>query len=103
VDHPSCSKTHAVVQFKLGSSKQQLEVAAEAQMSDDDPVAARIPVWPYVVDLKSTNGTFLNGDRLESERYVQLKHGDIIKFGTSTREYVIIDSTRGESEKLAAV
>ncbi len=41
------------------------------------PTRAKLPpllVWcrPYIMDLGSTNGTFLNGERLEAERYYEL-------------------------------
>ena len=42
------------------------------------------------MDLDSTNGTKLNGERIESARYYELKHKDIVKFGTSTRDYVVM-------------
>jgi len=35
----------------------------------------------FVKDLKSTNGTYLNGQRLEAEKVYSLKQGDIIKIG----------------------
>ena len=33
----------------------------------------RLFLRPYVMDLESTNGTLLNGERLESARYIELK------------------------------
>ena len=42
------------------------------------------------MDLESTNGTFLNGERIEAARYYELKHGDVVKFGGSTRDYVVM-------------
>jgi smad nuclear-interacting protein 1 len=42
------------------------------------------------MDLKSTNGTVLNGERLEPERYYELLPKDVITFGESSREYVIL-------------
>jgi pSer/pThr/pTyr-binding forkhead associated (FHA) protein len=42
------------------------------------------------MDLGSTNGTFLNGKRLESARFYELLPQDVVKFGESTREYVFI-------------
>ena len=36
--------------------------------------------------------TFLNGERIESARYYELKGTDMLKFGTSTREYVLVDA-----------
>ena len=45
---------------------------------------------PYVMDLNSTNGTFLNGKRIEGARFYELLPQDVLKFGESTREYVLI-------------
>jgi len=42
------------------------------------------------MDLESTNGTFLNGVRIDSARYYQLIKGDVLTFGASTREYVLL-------------
>jgi smad nuclear-interacting protein 1 len=43
------------------------------------------------MDLNSTNGTHLNGDRIEPQRYYELLEKDTIKFGMSTREYVLLN------------
>ena len=74
--HPSCSGQHAVVQFRLKILK-------------DDLDEVRV-ILPYVMDLESTNGTFLNGERLAPARYVELREKDMLKFGSSSREYVLI-------------
>ena len=74
--HPSCSGQHAVLQFRLKILK-------------DDLDEVRV-VLPYVMDLESTNGTFLNGERLAPARYVELREKDMLKFGSSSREYVLI-------------
>ena len=74
--HPSCSGQHAVLQFRLKVLK-------------DDLDEVRV-VLPYVMDLESTNGTFLNGERLAPARYVELREKDMLKFGSSSREYVLI-------------
>lgn len=76
-DHPSCSKQHAVLQFRR----------MEKEGSDGMPTQV---VRPYVMDLGSVNGTFINSERIESERYYELLEQDMIKFGNSTREYVLL-------------
>ena len=45
---------------------------------------------PYVIDLDSRNGTQLNGVRLEPKRYYEMRKGDMLLFGASTREYVLM-------------
>lgn len=45
----------------------------------------------YIMDLESTNGTILNGNKLEGRRYVEILPKDILKFASSTREYVFMN------------
>ena len=47
-------------------------------------------VRPYLLDLGATNGTFLNGERLEPQRYYELLEKDMLKFGNSSREYILV-------------
>lgn len=76
-DHPSCSKQHAVLQYRFTEKE-----GADGMMKG--------AVRPYLMDLGSTNGTFVNGERLEAERYYELLEQDVLKFGNSTREYVLL-------------
>lgn len=75
VDHPSLSKQHCVLQYRAVPDKKK-----------DNKVLCR----PYLMDLGSTNGTFINEVRLEEARYYELRKGDVIKLGASTREYVLL-------------
>jgi len=45
---------------------------------------------PYLMDLESTNGTFINGQRIDDARYYELHKGDVLKFGDCSQEYVLI-------------
>jgi smad nuclear-interacting protein 1 len=47
-------------------------------------------VRPYVLDLESSNGTRLNGERIEGSRYFEVRDKDLVKFGLSEREYVFM-------------
>lgn len=76
VEHPSCSKQHAVVQFRYIEKRNEF----------GDKIGK---VKPYVLDLESSNGTFVNGERIEAARYLELRDKDVVKFGHSRREYVI--------------
>ncbi|KAJ9520161.1 hypothetical protein QJQ45_030085 [Haematococcus lacustris] len=75
--HPSISKQHAVVQFRL---------TTKPGPDGLDQSAIR----PYLMDLGTVNGTFLNGDQLEAQRYYELLPQDVIRFAQSTREYVLL-------------
>ena len=80
LEHASVSKQHAVVQFR----------SAEAPREPGDMGPPQLTVKPYVLDLESTHGTFLNGARVEAARYIELRLGDKLRFGASTREYVLL-------------
>ena len=56
-------------------------------------------VTPYVIDLGSANGTFVNSQKIESQKYVQLLEKDVLKFGFSSREYVMLHDQSKEQEE----
>ncbi|VDM16411.1 unnamed protein product [Hydatigera taeniaeformis] len=72
--HPSISKQHAVLQFRFVSFIMTYFIC----------------IILYIIDLESTNGTFLNNKKIESRRYYELREKDVLKFGYSTREYVVM-------------
>ncbi|KAK7107627.1 smad nuclear-interacting protein 1-like [Littorina saxatilis] len=85
VDHPSCSKQHAVLQYRLTEY--------------DRPDGSRgRKVRPYIIDLGSANGTFINNQRIDAQRYTELMERDLIKFGFSSREYVLLHENVDTSE-----
>jgi len=81
LDHPSCSSQHAVLQFRMTSKSLTGE--------DGETKTTRL-VRPYVMDLGSTNGTYVNGDRVEAQRYIELFEKDCLRFGYSSREFVLL-------------
>uniref|UniRef100_A0A8C6YA86 Smad nuclear interacting protein 1 n=1 Tax=Naja naja TaxID=35670 RepID=A0A8C6YA86_NAJNA len=85
IDHPSCSKQHAVFQYRL------------VQYTRPDGTAGR-KVKPYIIDLGSGNGTFLNNQRIEPQRYYELREKDVLKFGFSSREYVLLHESSDATE-----
>ncbi|CAG9576924.1 unnamed protein product [Danaus chrysippus] len=81
--HPTISRHHAVLQYK-------------AFANDDEPASG----W-YLFDLGSTHGTFLNRDRIKEQHYTRVRVGHQIKFGSSTRTYIVLGpdfDADGESE-----
>ena len=66
LEHESCSKEHAVVQYRLRGGK----------------------VKPYLMDLESVNGTKLNGEAVAPARYVEILDGDVVTFGGDERDFV---------------
>lgn len=79
--HPSCSSQHAVLQFRHITEHRKGK-ASEGRNED------RIRL--YLIDLESTHGTSLNGKRIESGFYIELTDKDVIRFGGSAREYILI-------------
>ena len=84
LEHGSVSKQHAVILFRL------VDVDLGTTGIEQSTVKG---VKPYVIDLESTNGTYVNDmkRRIEPARYFELRTGDRIKFGESTREYVLLN------------
>ena len=76
-EHPSISKQHAVIQFRYIEKRNEF----------GDKLGK---VRPYIIDLDSANGTSLNKEGIPGSRYLELRDKDIIQFGHSTREYVLI-------------
>merc|ERR1712176_966155 len=75
LDHPSISRRHALVGH--GSSGNL-----------------------YVMDLGSSHGTFVNSQRLQKKKREVLRDGYVVKFGASTREYIVkLDLDQKETEK----
>eukprot|EP00093_Oithona_nana_P000951 00951.XXX_983_156_1 [CDS] Oithona nana genome sequencing. len=76
VDHPSCSRQHAVLQYRFVNNR----------------------VRPYIIDLGSSNGTYLNNQRIDPQKYVELMEKDMLKFGYSSREYVLLHENSQEED-----
>ncbi|EGN98362.1 hypothetical protein SERLA73DRAFT_183323 [Serpula lacrymans var. lacrymans S7.3] len=77
IEHPSCSKQHAVIQHR--------QVQEKNEFGESKPV-----IKPFIIDLESTNGTHVNDEPIPASRFYELKPSDVIKFGLSTREYVLL-------------
>lgn len=52
---------------------------------------------PYLKDLEATNGTFLNDVQIDAARYYQLKKGDVLIFGASMREHIVLTAIQRPS------
>lgn len=77
IEHPSCSKQHAAIQFRYVEKKNEF----------GDKTGR---VRPYLIDLESSNGSMVNGEVVPGGRYVEIRDRDVLKFGHSTREYVLM-------------
>ena len=85
IDHPSCSKQHAAFQYRLVPYRREDGTTGHA-------------VRPYIIDLGSTNGTYVNNQRIEPQRYVELMEKDVLKYGFSSREYVLLHDSSSTEE-----
>ena len=50
------------------------------------------------MDLDSTNGSFINDARIEPRRYYEILEKDMLRFGNSTRKYVLLRPESKESD-----
>lgn len=83
LDHPSCSKQHAALQYR--------HVVEKNEFGEKKGI-----VKPFIIDLESTNGTHVNDETIPTARYYELKLNDVIKFGTSSREFVLLHESAVE-------
>ncbi|KAG1906608.1 smad nuclear interacting protein 1 [Suillus fuscotomentosus] len=77
IEHPSCSKQHAVIQHRQVMEKDEFGTSKSKNK-------------PFIIDLESTNSTHVNDEAIPTSRFYELKAGDVIKFGLSNREYVLL-------------
>jgi smad nuclear-interacting protein 1 len=76
MEHSSSSKQHAVIQFRY--------IEKSNEFGDK-----KGKVNPYVLDLESANGTTVNDQAIPEAKYVELRDKDVVKFGHSSREYMV--------------
>ena len=72
IQDKSVSLQHAVIQFRLKKSGNKAYIR------------------PYILDLETTNGTLLNGNFIESSKYIELLDKDVIRFGHCDTDFVIL-------------
>ena len=100
IDHPSCSRQHAVLQYRF-----EVKICLfciyylllRLSLLHFRMVQKR--VLPYIIDLGSSNGTYLNNKRIDPQRYYELREKDMLKFGYSSREYVLLhEQSQGDDD-----
>ncbi|XP_068089544.1 kanadaptin [Hyperolius riggenbachi] len=72
LEHPSVSRFHAILQYR----------AIPGSEPDQEPGF-------YVFDMDSTHGTFINKQRIPPKTYCRFRVGHVLKFGGSTRLFVL--------------
>lgn len=53
----------------------------------------------FIYDLGSTHGTFVNQKLIAKQSYLKIKQGDIIRFGMSTRWFILNGGPEQEEEE----
>lgn len=77
IDHPSASKQHAVIQYR--------NIIERNEFGDE-----KRTIKPFLIDLDSANGCTVNGTEVPASRYYELRNGDTMRIGASSREYVLL-------------
>lgn len=88
-NHITISSQHAVIQYR------------RRQISDEYG-DIRYTVSPYIMDLESVHGTFLNDEKIDAHRFYEILARDSIRFGLSTRTYVALCDDSIKKDVLAA-
>ena len=112
MDHPSCSKQHAVLQcrkilldqprlmfsclhFKVRQVPEKNELGVTKQIVKCVFSLCFILRLihclrrPFIIDLDSTNGTHVNGETIPASRYYELKLNDSECFGGSFLQFAL--------------
>lgn len=84
VDDPTCSRQHAVIQFRPG---------------DPDPQTGFRTDEVYIYDLGSTSGSYVNGMPLQPKAYYPLYRGDVLQFGQYSSAFILKESPPDASNK----
>ncbi|CRL05797.1 CLUMA_CG018825, isoform A [Clunio marinus] len=87
--HPTISRYHAVLQYK--------DTHSEDETNNEKKVESG---W-FIIDLDSTHGTFLNKMRIKPRIYVRVRVGHQLKFGNSTRNYILQGPPEDEESESA--
>lgn len=106
--HPTISRYHAVLQYRPekfnndkepdghgdnGGGSSSISDDEDEQKKDDKSNKKSNTVniekgW-YLYDLNSTHGSFINKMKIPPEIYVRIRVGYILKFGCSTRNFIL--------------
>lgn len=98
--HPTISRFHAVLQYRPevkdnndsdGSDDDEDGKDDDVKSNAKDSTVQKSKVdkgW-YLYDLNSTHGSFVNKMKVPPKTYVRLRVGYMLKFGASTRNYIL--------------
>lgn len=70
INDKTCSRQHSLIQFRNTTRNSESKIL------------------PYLIDLNSQNGTYLNRNKIESDKYYQLLNDDILNFGRLGMDFI---------------
>ena len=76
IKQKNISRQHAVIQFRKIKKEKEWEII------------------PYLIDLNSTNGTYLNGDKIDNKKYYELRDKDELNFGDKKIDFVLMKTNQ---------
>ena len=77
LQNKTVSRQHCAIQFR------------SVRVGENDP---KIVVKPYIFDISSKGGTFINEEMVPPMCFVELKHTDTLSFAKSTENIVLMQS-----------
>ncbi|CAI8030803.1 Kanadaptin [Geodia barretti] len=88
LEHPSISRYHAVLQYRPTGAT---TVGDQDEGGEGRPLSFGTPneAGYYVYDLGSTHGSFLNKSKLQPRVYYRVRVGQMVRFGGSSRLFVL--------------
>lgn len=93
--HPTISRYHAVLQYRPEVEVKQKEENSDSDSDDEndsisnEKLNSKVEKGWYLYDLNSTHGTFVNKMRVPPKTYIRIRVGYMLKFGASTRSYIL--------------
>ncbi|XP_068436528.1 kanadaptin [Clinocottus analis] len=84
LEHPSISRYHAIIQYRRQAGEEE-SVGEERGF--------------YVHDLGSTHGTVVNKNKVPPRTYIRIRVGHVLKFGGSTRLFILQGPEFDEEEE----
>ena len=72
IKQKNISRQHAVIQFRKVKKNNEWDIL------------------PYLIDLNSTNGSYLNGDKIDNQKYYELKDKDELNFGDKKIDFILM-------------
>ncbi|XP_031639775.1 kanadaptin [Contarinia nasturtii] len=86
--HPTISRYHAVLQYRPDDGTGDTDFDGNSNSESTTQKSTIEKGW-YLYDLNSTHGTFINKMKVPPKTYVRIRVGYMLKFGASTRSYIL--------------